>query len=165
MRPKLWVPTMTPTPQVILGGGRVTTRASQGALVVKNLPAMQETQEMRVGSLGQEDPLEEEMATTPVFLPGKSHGQTSWRVTVLGATQSYTTVYIQGDLLAFLDTTDAPPPLTSQGPDDEENAKEREIAKQLIPTFAASKDDSVCKRLNPEAFVNKWLPKGRALGI
>ena len=59
MRPKLWVPTMTPTPQVILGGGRVTTRASQGALVVKNLPAMQETQEMRVGSLGQEDPLED----------------------------------------------------------------------------------------------------------
>ena len=72
---------------------------------------------------------------------------------------------IQGDLLAFLDTTDAPPPLTSQGPDDEENAREREIAKQLIPTFAASKDDSVRKRLNPEAFVNKWLPKGRALGI
>ena len=31
--------------------------------VVKNPPAMQETQEMRVQSLGQEDPLEEEMAT------------------------------------------------------------------------------------------------------
>ena len=30
---------------------------------VKNLPAMQEKQEMRVQSLGQEDPLEEEMAT------------------------------------------------------------------------------------------------------
>ena len=30
---------------------------------VKNPPAMQETQEMRVQSLGQEDPLEEEMAT------------------------------------------------------------------------------------------------------
>ena len=29
----------------------------------KNPPAMQETQEMRVQSLGQEDPLEEEMAT------------------------------------------------------------------------------------------------------
>ena len=36
---------------------------------------MQETQEMWVWSLGQEDPLEEEMAT-PV-LPGKSHGQRS----------------------------------------------------------------------------------------
>ena len=31
--------------------------------MVKNLPAVQETQEMRVQSLGQEDPLEEEMAT------------------------------------------------------------------------------------------------------
>ena len=30
---------------------------------VKNLPAMQETQEMLVRSLGQKDPLEEEMAT------------------------------------------------------------------------------------------------------
>ena len=30
---------------------------------VKNPPAMQETQETWVGSLGQEDPLEEEMAT------------------------------------------------------------------------------------------------------
>ena len=30
---------------------------------VKNLPAMQETQEMWVRSLGQKDPLEEEMAT------------------------------------------------------------------------------------------------------
>ena len=30
---------------------------------VKNLPAMQETEEMQVQSLGHEDPLEEEMAT------------------------------------------------------------------------------------------------------
>ena len=30
---------------------------------VKNLPAMQETQEMQVQFLGQEDPLDEEMAT------------------------------------------------------------------------------------------------------
>ena len=30
---------------------------------VKNPPAMQEMQETRVGSLGQEDPLEKEMAT------------------------------------------------------------------------------------------------------
>jgi len=28
-----------------------------------------------VPSLGQEDPLEKEMATTPVLLPGKSHGR------------------------------------------------------------------------------------------
>ena len=37
--------------------------------MVKNLPAVQETW---VGSLGWEDPLEESMATTPVFLPGES---------------------------------------------------------------------------------------------
>ena len=34
-------------------------------------------QETRVCSLGQEDPLGKETATTPVFLPGKSHGQRS----------------------------------------------------------------------------------------
>ena len=32
---------------------------------------------MQVQSLDLEDPLEEEMATTPVFLLGKSHGQRS----------------------------------------------------------------------------------------
>ena len=41
----------------------------------KNLPAMQETQEMWVQSLGVEDPLEKKIATTPVFLPEKPHGQ------------------------------------------------------------------------------------------
>ena len=43
-----------------------------GGSAVKNLPVMQE---MQVQSLGQEDPLEEGMATIPVFLPGESHGQ------------------------------------------------------------------------------------------
>ena len=42
--------------------------------LVKNLPAMQETQ---VRFLGWEDSLEKEMATHSVFLPGKSHGQRS----------------------------------------------------------------------------------------
>ena len=43
--------------------------------MIKNLPAMQET---RVWSLDREDPLEKGMANrTPVFLPGKSHGQRS----------------------------------------------------------------------------------------
>ena len=41
--------------------------------MVKNLPALQETQ---VQSLGQEDPLEKEIPTS-VFLPGESHGQRS----------------------------------------------------------------------------------------
>ena len=57
---------------------------------MKNLPAMQE---MWSQSLGQEDPLEEEMAThssilffffltTPVSLPGKFH--VAWRATKVG---------------------------------------------------------------------------------
>ena len=37
--------------------------ASPMAQAVKNLPAMQETQDTQVQSLGQEDPLEEEMVT------------------------------------------------------------------------------------------------------
>ena len=49
-------------------------RASLVAQRVKNLPAMRETQ---VWSLGQEYPLEKEMQSTPVFSPGKSHGQRS----------------------------------------------------------------------------------------
>ena len=44
------------------------------AQTVKYLSTMQET---RVRSLGWEDPLEKEMEPTPVFLPGKSHGQRS----------------------------------------------------------------------------------------
>jgi hypothetical protein len=42
---------------------------------VKYLPAVQEVQEMQVRSLGQEDPLEEEMATHSSILAGKPHGQ------------------------------------------------------------------------------------------
>ena len=48
--------------------------ASLVAQSVKNPPSMQETW---VRSLGQEDALEKEMQPTPVFLPGKSHGQRS----------------------------------------------------------------------------------------
>ena len=44
------------------------------AQMVKSLPTIWETW---VRSLGQEDPLEKEMATTPVFVPGKSHEQRS----------------------------------------------------------------------------------------
>jgi len=49
-------------------------RASLVAQVVKSLATIWETW---VKSLGQEDPLEKEMATTQVFVPGKSHGQRS----------------------------------------------------------------------------------------
>ena len=48
--------------------------SSLEAEMAKNLPAMWETW---VLSLGWEDPLEKEMATTPVFMPGKSHGRRS----------------------------------------------------------------------------------------
>ena len=43
-----------------------------GVSVVKNLPAMQETQEMQVRSWGREDPLEEKMATHSSIL--------AWRI-------------------------------------------------------------------------------------
>ena len=60
----------------------------KGAQTVKNLPAMQETQ---VPSLGQEDPLEIGMPTTPVFLPGESHmDRGAWRATVHGITKNQT---------------------------------------------------------------------------
>ena len=42
------------------------------AQTVKNLPPVQET---RIRSLGQEDPLEEEMETASPFLPRECHGQ------------------------------------------------------------------------------------------
>ena len=51
---------------------------------LKRLPAMWETW---VRSLGQEDPLEKEMAPTLVFLPGKSQGQRSLGATVHGVTK------------------------------------------------------------------------------
>ena len=50
----------------------VLPRASLVAQSVKNLPAMQETQ---VRFLGWEDPQRRKWQTTPVFLPGESHGQ------------------------------------------------------------------------------------------
>ena len=48
-----------------------------GGSAVKNSPVIQETWETQAPSLGSEDPLEKEMATHSVFLPGKSHGQRS----------------------------------------------------------------------------------------
>ena len=48
--------------------------ASLVAQLVKNLPAVRETQ---VRSLGWEDPWRRKWQPTLVFLPGKSHGQRS----------------------------------------------------------------------------------------
>ena len=44
---------------------------------VKNSPANAETQEMRVPSLGQEEPWSRKWQPIPVSLPGESHGQRS----------------------------------------------------------------------------------------
>ena len=46
-------------------------------LVVKNLPAMQEMRETQVRSLGGKIPWRRTWQSTPVFLPGESHGQRS----------------------------------------------------------------------------------------
>ena len=59
--------------------------------MVKNLPAMQETQETWVESLGQEDPLEEEMAThsnTLVWRVPMDRG--AWQAAGHGVTKSWT---------------------------------------------------------------------------
>ena len=62
-----------------------------GGSVVKNLPAMQATQERQFRSLGQEDPLEEEMAAHSSILaweiPWTEEPQTA---TVHGFTKSWT---------------------------------------------------------------------------
>ena len=52
------------------------TRLPRGS-AAKSPPAVPETQEMRVPSLGREDTLEEGTQPTPVFSPGESHGQSS----------------------------------------------------------------------------------------
>ena len=53
---------------------KLNKRASLVPQMVKNLPAMQETQ---LWFLGQEDPLEKGMAIHKRFLPGEFHGQRS----------------------------------------------------------------------------------------
>ena len=94
-----------------------SVEASLVAQLVKNLPAMQETQ---VWFLGWEDPLEKEWQATPVFLLGESHGQRSqagyslWgcknqtRLSLLSAHAHilgvYSTIFkysIGGEMLAF----------------------------------------------------------------
>ena len=52
----------------------ICKRASLVAQMVRNLPAIQETQ---VQSLGGEDPLEKGMLPTPVVLPGEFQRQRS----------------------------------------------------------------------------------------
>ena len=74
-------------------------------LVVKNLPAAQEKQEMRVRSLGGEDPLEKGRAS-PVFLVESPRSRGAWWAAVHRAAESRTR-------LKRLSTTRIPGLLTS----------------------------------------------------
>ena len=71
--------------------------ASLVAWMVKNLPAMQETQ---IRSLGQKDPWRREWLPTQVFLPRKFHGQRSlvgyspWGCKELSTTECLTQTHI-----------------------------------------------------------------------
>ena len=56
-------------------------------IMVKNLPAIQETQ---VQSLDQEDPLEKGMEPTPVLLPGEPMDGGAWWATVRRVAKSWT---------------------------------------------------------------------------
>ena len=60
-----------------LGNSMLAARASQVALVVKNPPASARDLRAKGTFLGQEGPLEGGgvWQSTPVFLPGESHGQ------------------------------------------------------------------------------------------
>ena len=69
-----WAPSVFPKPLEINLSYLCTLLASLLAQILKNLPAMQE---IWVRSLGQDDPLEEGMTPTLVFLPGEFHGQKS----------------------------------------------------------------------------------------
>ena len=62
-----------------------SNRQALVAQMVKSPPAVRETQ---VQSPGREDPLEKEIVTQPVFLPGESHG---WRsLAIHGIAKSWT---------------------------------------------------------------------------
>ena len=71
---------------------------------LQHLPAMRETW---VQSLGWEDPLEKEMATTPVSLPGESHewrslvGYSPWGCKELDMTKRLLSLYLSALQPAF----------------------------------------------------------------
>ena len=64
--------TTFPRPLKVKGKYRTFCAGFPGGAALKNLPAMQETQEMWDGSLGQENPLEKEMTTHSSIL--------AWRI-------------------------------------------------------------------------------------
>ena len=71
--------------------------------VVKNLPAVQETQETQVWSLGREEPLEEKMATHSNILawkipwteePGRLQSMGSWELDTAERLNTHIDMYI-----------------------------------------------------------------------
>ena len=69
----------------------ITKTSTMMAQQVKNLPAMQETQETHVRSLGWEDPLEEGMATYSSVLAWRiPNDRGAWWATIHGIAKSWT---------------------------------------------------------------------------
>ena len=65
----------------------VSIQGFLGGAVVKNSSAMQE---MQVQSLGREEPPDRKWQSTPVFLPGESHGHRSLAGYIRGVRRSVT---------------------------------------------------------------------------
>ena len=72
------------------GGGIYIHEGFPGGAAVKKSPTMQKTQETRVQSLGQEDPLEKGMATPSSILAWRSMDGEAWRATVHQVAKSQT---------------------------------------------------------------------------
>ena len=72
-----------PSGQTVFPGGFPSGSA------VKNLPVLQELQELQFRPLGQEDALEEGMANCSSILKN-TMDRGAWRATVLGVTESWT---------------------------------------------------------------------------
>ena len=69
---------------------RVPSLGQEDALAAQVVKNRRPRQETRVPSLGREDALEEEMATTPVSLPGKSMDRGAWGDAVHRVTEGQT---------------------------------------------------------------------------
>ena len=67
-----------------------STKGFPGSTVVKNLPAVLETQETEVRSLGQEDPLEEEIATLQCFCWENPMDRGAWQASIHRVVKSQT---------------------------------------------------------------------------
>ena len=121
-------------------------RASLGAQLVKNLPAMQET---RVQSLGWEDPLEKEMATHSNIL--------AWRITWMGEPgrlQSMGSKRVGHDWATFTFTLISQMLLfwgTGQGT----------LLSVFMTVFDSllSWEDFICCNLSKLGFVHRWIRK------